>query len=103
MNYSATRYVSTDPTSLSGPLIPKRRAPVCVDCGRALWKAIGSYAYAPTHNAKGERLGYVPLHRGETKADARCFNSKACAHAGHHATGEQPLLAMARTTTWRSD
>ncbi len=81
MTYKATRYVSTDPRSAAGPLIPKRRAPTCVDCGRALWKAIASCYYyeSPSHNAKGERLGYVPLHRGRTKADAKCFNSKACA------------------------
>lgn len=73
------RYLPTDPGSPAGRLIPKRRAPKCVDCGRALWKAIGLYAYAPTHNAKGERLGYVPMHRGHKKSTARCFNNKACA------------------------
>ncbi len=79
MPYTATRYVSTDPSSPAGPLIPKRRAPVCLDCGRALWTAISSYYKTPSHNAKGERLGYVPMHRGRKKAEARCFNSKACA------------------------
>ena len=68
-----------DPMSPAGPLIPKRRAPVCVDCGRKLWTAIRHYALVPMYNQHSERLGYVPLHRGRKKADARCFNSKACA------------------------
>lgn len=75
-----------DPYCAAGRLIPKRRAPKCSICGRVLWKAIHKDVHrAPTHNAKGERLGYVTYHRyikmivsRQTKATARCWNGKAC-------------------------
>lgn len=73
------KYLPTDPYSPGGPLIPKRRAPKCVDCGCVLWRPIWRDSFYPQANEKGERLGYVPMHRGCKKSSARCFNSKACA------------------------
>ena len=73
------KYLRTDPYSPAGPLIPKRRAPKCVDCGRVLWRPSRRGSFEPEKNEKGERLGYVPMHRGCKKSTARCFNSKACA------------------------
>ena len=78
------RYLHTDPTSAAGRLIPKRRAPKCHNCGRVLWTATPVTIAFSIHNAKGERLGYVPLHRYAFSVLFRldspllCWNGKAC-------------------------
>ena len=75
------KYLHTDPSSPAGPLIPKRRAPVCMKCGRVLWQQMYHVPYPryPTHNVHGTSPGCVPNHHGDTKATAHCFNRKACA------------------------
>ena len=82
------RYLHSDPSSCAGPLIPKRRAPKCANCGRVLWTPIWKDDRYPQRNAKGERLGYVPCCREKwapgregyprPTGKVRCWNSKAC-------------------------
>lgn len=83
------RYLHSDPRSSAGPLIPMRRAPECVICGRAIWIPIWKSDEWPQTNAKGERLGYVPNHRSWPDKEPRCWNGKACAkrEAGDHEEG----------------
>ncbi len=79
------KYLPTDPRCLAGVLIPKRRAPKCSICDAVLWRPISKRYGVPMHNAKGERLGYVPTHRavfywqGYSDRKVRCWNGKACA------------------------
>ena len=68
------KYLETDPYSCAGRLIPKRRAPKCVVCGRPLWAPIWTHSSYPKHNENGERLGFVPNHR---KGPA-CYMKAAC-------------------------
>ncbi len=66
------RYEASVPTCKYGQLIPKRRAPLCFNCGRILWTP---YRLA-THNARGERLGFVPRLANDNQP--RCWNGKQC-------------------------
>ena len=73
-----TRYLPTDPVSHAGVLIPKRRAPKCVLCGRVLWVKARPCAFDPVYNRKRERLGYVPTCGG-THKKSWCWNGQLCA------------------------
>ncbi len=75
------KYVSSDSSCSAGMLISKRRAPVCYLCGRVLWTPVskGDFGYGravKTHNAKGERLGFMPMLGKDDRP--RCWNSKQC-------------------------
>ena len=53
-------------------LIPKEKAPKCINCGRTLWRI-----HWDRHN-KSAGLGYTPNHRPGPK----CWNAKLCEQRG---------------------
>lgn len=66
-----------DPICPAGILIPRRRAPRCCNCGRILWTAVYPDYEWPSHNAQGQRLGYVPTHHGRGRQRC-CWNRGLC-------------------------
>ena len=71
------RFLKSDPISPAGLLIPRRRAPRCVRCGRVLWTPIYPGGLWPQRNSRNERLSFVPEFHG-TLRGPRCWNGKAC-------------------------
>ena len=74
------------PAGSSGPrqpgILPSRTVFRCADCGTYLWRAVWPprhYDKHNTHDANGNRLGYVVNHRNVHNQRKACWNSKACA------------------------
>lgn len=76
------QYLPTDLRVGALDLVPKRRAPVCVRCGRTLWVPVPLYfrqTYkAPKRNEEGEALGYVPDFSHDSEGEIICYNHTLC-------------------------